>query len=138
MFDKGIRILVVDDMKTMRTIVKNVLSGMGYTELVEATNGVEAFEALKSAHAAGTPFGLVVSDWNMPGGTGIELLKNVRAHAQLKDLPFLLVTAEAEGVQIKEAATYAVSGYILKPFTPDTLSASIQKAYEKHAARRVA
>ena len=98
MLDTSIKVLVVDDMSTMRRIVKNVLKQIGYSDIVEAENGQDALAKLKAGG-----FGLVVSDWNMPVMPGIELLRSVRADADLKSLPFLMVTAEAQKENIIEA-----------------------------------
>ncbi|MEM1026241.1 MAG: chemotaxis response regulator CheY [Myxococcota bacterium] len=113
---KDIRILSVDDFSTMRRIVKNILKQLGYTNVDEAENGAAALEALRE-----NEYGLVISDWNMPVKTGIELLKEVRADPQLKDTPFLMVTAEAEKDNVVEAMSAGVNNYILKPFTAQIL-----------------
>lgn len=119
---KNLTVLIVDDFSTMRRIVKNVLRDLEFKEIVEAENGSEALNVLKS-----TKVDLIVSDWNMPVMTGIELLKHVRADDQYKALPFLLVTAEAQKENIVEAIKAKVSNYIVKPFTPATLAEKIAK-----------
>lgn len=119
---KDMVVMVVDDFSTMRRIVKNVLKDMQFKEVVEAENGVEALKMLKS-----TKVDLIVSDWNMPVMTGLDLLKRVRADEQYKEIPFLLVTAEAQKENIVEAIKAKVSNYVIKPFTPATLSEKIAK-----------
>lgn len=120
------RILVVDDFSTMRRIVKNLLADLGLTNVAEAEDGGVAFTMLKQGG-----FDFVVTDWNMPGVTGIELLKMIRADEKLKTLPVLMVTAEAKREQIIEAAQAGVNGYIIKPFTAATLKEKIDKILER-------
>lgn len=118
------RILVVDDFATMRRIVKNILKQLGYTNFVEAQDGREALKILKSQS-----IDFIVSDWNMPNMTGLELLKAVRADDEIKDIPFLMVTAEALKENIVEAVKAGVSNYIVKPFTAETLKGKIEKIF---------
>ena len=125
MTNKNMRILIVDDFSTMRRIVKNLLNDLGYTNTAEADDGSTALTAL----AQGS-FDFVVTDWNMPGMTGIELLKNIRADANLSKLPVLMVTAEAKREQIIEAAQNGVNGYIIKPFKPETLVKVLDKLFK--------
>ncbi len=120
------RILVVDDFSTMRRIVKNLLADLGLTNVAEAEDGGVAFTMLKQGG-----FDFVVTDWNMPGVTGIELLKMIRADEKLKTLPVLMVTAEAKREQIIEAAQAGVNGYIIKPFTAATLKEKLGKIFER-------
>ncbi len=115
--DKDIRILSVDDFSTMRRIVKNILRQLGYNNVDEAENGDAALQALRAKR-----YDLVISDWNMPVKTGIELLKEVRADPDLAEMPFLMVTAEAERHQVVEAVEAGVNNYVLKPFTAKILS----------------
>jgi two-component system chemotaxis response regulator CheY len=124
MMDTGIKVLVVDDMSTMRRIVKNVLRQIGFTDIVEAENGQDALTKLK-----GGSFGLVVSDWNMPVMQGIELLRAIRADAELKTLPFLMVTAEAQKENLIEAVQAGVSNYVVKPFTAEVLQGKLEKIF---------
>lgn len=124
--DKNMKILVVDDFSTMRRIIKNLLRELGFTNIVEADDGQTALPKLQ---AGGIDF--LVTDWNMPGMTGIELLKAVRADAALADTPILLVTAEAKREQIVEAAQAGVNGYVIKPFTAQTLKEKIDKIFER-------
>ena len=120
--DVGMKVLVVDDFSTMRKIVKNNLKGMGFNNIIEAENGQKALEELKKESV-----GLIISDWNMPVMTGIELLKAVRGDAGLKSIPFIMVTAEGQKDNVMEAAKAGVRNYVVKPFTPDTFSEKLQK-----------
>ena len=126
MFDLNTRILVVDDFSTMRKIVKNVLKQLGYNNIEEAENGAEALAKLKSKK-----FDFVVSDWNMPTMDGLEMLKAIRADAELKDTPVLMVTAEAEKDKVITAIKAGVNNYIVKPFTAETLKQKMEQIYEK-------
>lgn len=120
------KILVVDDFSTMRRIIKNLLRDLGFTNTIEADDGLTALPILK---AGGIDF--LVTDWNMPGMQGIDLLKAVRADEKLASLPVLMVTAETKREQIIEAAQAGVSGYIIKPFTAITLKEKIEKIFER-------
>lgn len=132
MFSKEIKILVVDDMNTMRKIVKNSLKKLGFSDISEAANGAEAWKILSESEEK---FDLVVSDWNMPEMTGIELLRKVRSTEAFGELPFLMVTAEGESKQIAEAIQSGVSNLLLKPFTPDSFSEKLELVYKKHSAQ---
>jgi len=127
--NKNMRILIVDDFSTMRRIIKNLLNDLGYTNTAEAEDGNSALTALSQGS-----FEFVVTDWNMPGMTGIELLKAIRADERFKTLPVLMVTAEAKREQIIEAAQNGVNGYIIKPFTAQTLEEKLGKIFERLAA----
>lgn len=120
------KILIVDDFSTMRRIIKNLLRDLGYNNTVEADDGNTALPVLKKG---GIDF--LVTDWNMPGMDGLELLKNVRAEPELQHLPVLMVTAESKREQIIEAAQAGVNGYIVKPFTAATLKEKIDKIFER-------
>lgn len=124
--DKHIKILVVDDFATMRKVIRNLLKQVGYENIVEAEDGVIALRTLKSQK-----IDLIVSDWNMPNMTGLELLKAVRADEDLKPTPFLMVTAEALQDNVIAAVKAGVSNYIVKPFTAETLNEKISKIIEK-------
>lgn len=126
--DKNIRFLVVDDFSTMRRIIRNLLKELGFTNVDEAEDGQVALHKLKTS-----PYDFVVSDWNMPNMTGIELLRNVRADPQIKHLPFLMITAEAKRENIVEAAQNGASGYIVKPFTAATLEEKMGKIFQNLA-----
>ncbi|HET6804744.1 MAG TPA: chemotaxis response regulator CheY [Frateuria sp.] len=129
--DKNMKILVVDDFSTMRRIVRNLLVELGFTNqlIQEADDGNNALTMLKSQ-----PFDLVVTDWNMPNMTGIDLLRAIRAEASLKGLPVLMVTAENNRDQIIAAAQAGVNGYIVKPFNAVTLKEKLTKIFERLAA----
>ncbi|MFP5491125.1 MAG: response regulator [Bacteriovoracia bacterium] len=132
MFDLKTKVLVVDDMLTMRKVVSKILRELGYTDIQEAVDGHEAWEKTKSADK---PFGLIISDWNMPKMTGLDFLKNVRADEKLKSTPFLLVTAEAESTQVAEAIKTGVDQYVVKPFSKDALKAKLESAHKKISLR---
>jgi two-component system chemotaxis response regulator CheY len=120
------KFLVVDDFSTMRRIVRNLLKELGFSNVQEAEDGVDALHKLR-----GDAFEFVVTDWNMPNMTGIELLKAIRADAGLKHLPVLMITAEAKKENIIAAAQAGASGYIVKPFTAATLDEKLKKIFEK-------
>ena len=124
--DKNMKVLVVDDFSTMRRIVKNLLRDLGFTNISEADDGSTALPMLKEGS-----FDFVVTDWNMPGMQGIDLLKAIRADANLSHIPVLLITAEAKKEQIVMAAQAGVNGYIVKPFTAATLNAKLDKIFER-------
>ena len=120
------KILVVDDFSTMRRIVKNLLRDLGFTNTHEADDGSTAWPMLQSGD-----YDFVVTDWNMPGMTGIELLQKIRADERLKSVPVLMVTAEAKRDQIVAAAQAGVNGYVVKPFTAAALKEKIEKIFER-------
>ena len=124
--DKNMKVLVVDDFSTMRRIVKNLLRDLGFTNIQEADDGSTALPMLQ-----GGDFDFVVTDWNMPGMQGIDLLKAIRADASLSHIPVLLITAEAKKEQIVMAAQAGVNGYIVKPFTAATLKTKLDKIFER-------
>ncbi len=124
--DKNMKILIVDDFSTMRRIIKNLLRDLGFTNTAEADDGTSAMPMLENGQ-----FDFVITDWNMPGMTGIELLKAIRANDRLKSLPILMVTAEAKRDQIIAAAQAGVNGYVVKPFTAAALQEKIEKIFER-------
>ena len=127
MFNIGLKVLVVDDFPTMRRIIKNLLKQIGFENIDEAEDGVQALGKLR-----GGSYGLVVSDWNMPNMEGIDLLRNVRQEPEpLQDVPFLMVTAEAEKEKVIEAIKAGVDNYIVKPFTAETLKEKLEKIAAK-------
>jgi len=126
-----LRFLVVDDFSTMRRIVKNLLQELGYAHVQEADDGSTALPMLKNGN-----FDFIITDWNMPQMPGLELLKAVRADDKLKHLPVLMVTAEAKREQIVEAAQAGVSGYVIKPFTAQTLSEKLNKILQARAGAK--
>ena len=123
-YDPNMRILVVDDFSTMRRIIKNILRQLDLNNVVEADDGTTAWGVLNKDH-----IDFIISDWNMPQMTGIELLRKVRASEDFGNLPFLMVTAEAQQSNIIEAAQARVSNYIVKPFTAETLKQKIDKIF---------
>lgn len=124
-----IRFLVVDDFSTMRRIIKNFLTDLGYTNIAEADDGKTALPVLKAGEVD-----FLITDWNMPGMQGLELLRLVRGDPATKKLPVLMVTAEAKREQIVEAAQAGVNGYVVKPFTAATLKEKIDKILAGQAA----
>ncbi|MGQ9659008.1 MAG: chemotaxis response regulator CheY [Thermochromatium sp.] len=124
------KILIVDDFSTMRRIIKNLLRELGFNNTAEADDGSTALPMLKSGG-----FDFLITDWNMPNMEGLALLKAVRADPMLKSLPVLMVTAEAKREQIIEAAQAGVNGYIVKPFTAETLKEKIDKIFERLEAQ---
>jgi two-component system chemotaxis response regulator CheY len=124
--DKNIKILVVDDFSTMRRIIKNLLRDLGFNNTAEADDGTTALPMLQSGN-----FDLLITDWNMPGMQGIDLLRAVRADPKLSMMPVLMVTAEQKKEQIIEAAKAGVNGYIVKPFTAATLKEKMEKIFER-------
>lgn len=123
--DLKMNILVVDDFSTMRRIIKNVLKQLGYANIYEAEDGTTALDILKREK-----IDFIISDWNMPQMTGLDLLKAVRASEEWKDLPFLMVTAEGQKENVIEAVKHRVSSYIVKPFTAEVLTEKINKIFE--------
>jgi two-component system chemotaxis response regulator CheY len=124
--DKNMKILVVDDFSTMRRIIKNLLKDLGFANIQEADDGNTALPMLQQGD-----FDFVVTDWNMPGMQGIDLLRAIRADANLKHIPVLMVTAEAKKEQIIAAAQAGVNGYVIKPFTAATLKEKLAKIFER-------
>jgi two-component system chemotaxis response regulator CheY len=125
---KDMKFLVVDDFSTMRRIIKNLLIDLGYANVTEADDGATALPMLQAGN-----FDFLVTDWNMPGMAGLDLLKAVRADARLAKMPVLMLTAEAKREQIIEAAQAGVNGYVIKPFTAVTLKEKIDKILEARA-----
>lgn len=120
--DTSIKILIVDDFSTMRRILKNILKQLGFKNLVEADDGTTAWDVLESQK-----IDLIISDWNMPKMTGLELLKKVRASTHYNKAPFLMVTAEAQKQNVIEAVQAGVSNYVVKPFTAEAISDKLKK-----------
>lgn len=120
--DPKAKILIVDDMQTMRRLLKSALNDLGYSNVVDAEGGTTALKLLESGD-----FSLLITDWNMPDMEGIDVLKAVRANDKLKDLPVLMVTAEAKKEQILEAAEAGVNGYVVKPFQPAQLKEKLDR-----------
>ena len=120
--DKNTPVLIVDDYKTMLRIIRNLLKQLDIENVEEATDGAEALAKLRAGN-----FGLVISDWNMAPMTGLDLLKEVRADARLKNLPFIMITAESKTENVVAAKQAGVSNYIVKPFNAETLKEKIEK-----------
>ena len=127
----SMNILLVDDMTTMRKIQKKMLEKMGFKKIIEANDGKPAWDLLEEQTNIGEPIEFVISDWNMPGMTGLDLLKKCRADDRFKALPFLMVTAEAEQKNVVEAVKCGVSNYVVKPFSEDTLKAKIAAIFNE-------
>jgi two-component system, chemotaxis family, chemotaxis protein CheY len=123
--DPNMKILIVDDMATMRRIVKNILKQLGFSNVEEAENGQDGLQKLRT-----DTFGFVVSDWNMPVMTGIDMLRAIRADDKLKAIPVLMVTAEAQQANLVEAIQAGVSNYIVKPFTAETMQEKMAKIFK--------
>jgi two-component system chemotaxis response regulator CheY len=120
--DKNINVLIVDDYRTMLRIIRNLLKQLDFNNVDEAVDGQEALAKLRAGN-----FGLVISDWNMAPMTGLDLLKEVRADARLKSLPFIMITAESKTENVVAAKQAGVSNYIVKPFNAETLREKIEK-----------
>lgn len=133
MFPQTIKILVVDDMPTIRDLVRNQLKNMGYKNVIEAADGEIALNMLISARMEGAPIELVISDWNMPKMTGLEFLKQVRASDEFAKLPFILLTSESERDQVTEAIMAGVSQYIVKPFAAKAFEEKLKGVWAKVA-----
>lgn len=127
--NKSLKILIVDDFATMRKVIRNLLKQGGFENVVEAEDGVAALKVLKSQQVD-----FIISDWNMPNMSGLELLKAVRGDDELKALPFLMVTAEALKDNVVAAVKAGVSNYIVKPFTAEVLNETIEKIVKSLAA----
>lgn len=132
MFPPETRILVIDDMPSIRDLVKNTLKGMGFKNIQEAGDGEEGLAMLLKANSSGYPVQLVISDWNMPKMKGLDLLKQLRATVEFTNLPFVLLTSESERDQVTEAVLAGVSQYIVKPFSAKIFEDKLKVAYAKH------
>ncbi len=132
MYDLKIKILIVDDMLTMRKIVTRACRDIGFTNILEASDGQKAWELLGSSEHS---VDLIISDWNMPNCTGLDLLKRVRGDGRFKNLPFLLLTSESEGNQVSDAVKAGVDVYMIKPFTAEILKAKLEEIHSTKAKR---
>jgi two-component system chemotaxis response regulator CheY len=126
---KDARILVVDDMLAMRIIITKGLAELGYEDVTHATDGKTALRILEKSKEEGRIYDLIISDWNMPVMSGIKLLENVRQDDELKDIPFLMITAESEEKSAAKAVEIGVTHFIIKPFTIHTLENKIEKIF---------
>jgi len=131
MLDLSLKVLVVDDFSTMRRIIKNLLKQIGYKDIDEAEDGVQALSKLQDGG-----YGLVVSDWNMPNMDGLEMLKAVRQDPAIKNIPVLMVTAEAEKEKVITAIQAGVNNYVVKPFTGEILKEKLDKIFDRIAAEQ--
>lgn len=129
--EEELKFLVVDDMAVMRKIIKKTLTQIGYEDITEADDGSPAWETLEQLHTEGNPIEFVVSDWNMPNMTGLELLKKIRADERFKSLPFLMVTAEGEKGNVVLAVKAGVSNFIVKPFDAPTFQTKLEAIIKK-------
>jgi two-component system chemotaxis response regulator CheY len=132
MFSPDCRILIVDDMSSIRDLVKNQLRTLGFKYILEAADGEEALRLLIQNNTPENRIQLVISDWNMPNMKGIDLLKHVRASSEWANLPFVLLTSEAERDQVTEAVLSGASQYIVKPFSAKIFEDKLKTAYQKH------
>lgn len=119
-----VSVLIIDDARSMRRTIKNILKDFGFTKIVEAEDGTEAIKYLEQSVDTGK-FGLILCDWNMPNKSGVEVLQCVKANSELKDIPFIMVTAEGRKEYILDAIKEGASSFIVKPFTPAILSEKI-------------
>ncbi len=127
----SMKTLVVDDMATMRKIIKRMLTQIGFTNLEEAEDGKPAWEKILAAQERGDPYQFIVSDWNMPDMSGLDLLKHMREDERFKSTPFLMITAEAEQSNVVIAVKAGVSNFIVKPFSQETLKEKLDKIFNK-------
>lgn len=136
MFPLETRILIADDMPTIRDLVKTQLKALGFKNILEAPDGEQAMNILVKNLSAGTPIELVVSDWNMPKMTGLELLKYVRGSTEMAQLPFILLTSESERDQVTEAILSGVSQYVVKPFAAKGFEEKLKATWVKHSSSK--
>jgi two-component system chemotaxis response regulator CheY len=122
--DLNMKVMIVDDFATMRRILRNILKQIGFKNIIEADDGKHALKELKKEKVD-----LIMCDWNMPEMPGIELLKNIRSDDELKEIPFVMVTAEAQKDNIIEAVKSGVSNYVVKPFTAETITEKLSKIF---------
>ncbi len=132
MFPLETRILVIDDMPSIRDLVKNTLRTMGYKNIQEAEDGEQGLKVLMQNRAPETAIQLVISDWNMPKMKGLDLLKHLRSTVEWAQLPFVLLTSESERDRVTEAVLAGVSQYIVKPFSSKIFEDKLKAAYQKH------
>ncbi len=137
MFKETTNFLIVDDFSTSRKIVRNALIEIGYSNLLEASDGVDAYQVLVDAAKTANPVEFIISDWNMPNMLGIDFLRKCRADPAFKSLPFILITVESEPTQILEAGNAGVTDFIVKPFTVDAFRLKLIAAYNKTIGTRL-
>ena len=134
MFNTASKILIVDDMLTIRKITKKTLVDMHFKHIQEASTGMEAWQIISKS----PPFDFIICDWNMPKMTGLEVLQKIRSTPELAETPFILLTAESDIAQVKTAIDAGVDDYVLKPFTADTLKARLEAVHQKILSRKAA
>ncbi|MBT4761250.1 MAG: response regulator [Bdellovibrionaceae bacterium] len=131
MFNKDTKILIVDDLKTIRSILTEILWKIGFTTIDEAENGKEALKKIQEAYEEGTPYGLIFCDWNMPEYTGIDLLNAKNSIPSIKDTPFIMVTIESERSYVLKAVTLGVDDFIVKPFDEVIILKKLKSVWER-------
>jgi len=131
---KDARILICDDMVMIRSLVRRSLEELGFKNLFEAVDGMDALDQIQAQHKNNTPFNVVFIDWNMPRMNGIEVIQNCKTNPELKHLPFIVISAERDHKNIVQALKVGASDYILKPFAPTILAAKLEKVYKSKAA----
>jgi two-component system chemotaxis response regulator CheY len=138
MFPLHTKILIADDMPSVRDLIIRELRNLGYSYVISAKDGVDAWNILRAEFEKGSPIELVISDWNMPFLQGIDLLKKVRGTPEIAETPFVLLTSESEKEQVTEAVFLGVSQYILKPFTAKMFEDKLRTAWQKHQKKGAA
>ena len=128
-YNPKMKTIVIDDMMTMRKIISKMLTQLGFSNIVEADDGATAWPLIEEAAKNGEPFEFIVSDWNMPKMSGLDLLKKIRSTENLKKTPFLMITAEAEQSNVIKVVQAGVSNFVVKPFKPATLKEKIDKIF---------
>ncbi len=131
MFPADTRILVVDDTKTIRLLLKEILKNLGYSSIDEAEDGSQALDMMKKEVDTDKPYAFIICDWNMPGLTGIELLEIRNADERFKKVPFLMVTIESEREYVLKAVAMGVSDFVVKPFSEATVKAKMESIWNR-------
>ncbi len=134
MFNTAAKILVIDDMLTIRKICKKILSDLHFSNISEASDGAEGWQIINTQG----PFDVIISDWNMPKMDGLTLLQNLRSHPEYSETPFIMLTAESDMEQVRLAADSGVDNYILKPFKNDTFIAKLEQTHKKFLMKKAA
>ena len=130
-FPKNLKILIVDDMKKMRIIIKDMLEEIGFFNVEDAENGIKAWQMIEKAHKADAPYRFIISDWKMPKMNGLDLLKKIKTIDNLKEVPFLMISTESEQGNVVVAVKEGVSNFIIKPFSSQVLKEKIEKILQK-------
>ena len=131
MFPLDTKILIVDDLKTIRHILGEILTGFGFAQINDVGDGQTAFSMLKEAHSNNEPYGLIFCDWNMPGFTGLDLLNAKNEDSQIKSTPFIMVTIENEKAYVLKAIAMGVDDFVVKPFTEKVIKTKMQAVWSK-------